>query len=225
MAMDHNVVRIKGSLKGGEQWSINPSFWDPSFPLSTPPATYDDLLAWATDIGALNGNQIFPAAVMAMISDAASITTVRTEHWADGVMTMAAEFVPPAPIVGAGGPNKPYQTALCASLRTGKPGRSYRGRLYFPALAIAVSSTDARISPVLSTTLSDQIAGWLTAVGIEGSFLGRTRAEPCIVSQVKQERTTVQTVAIGNVLDTQRRRRDSLVELYTTAAIGPIEQE
>lgn len=225
MAMEHNVVRIKGALLGGEQWSINPSFWDPSFPLSTPPASYDDLLSWAQDIGALNANSIFPAAVMSMLSSAASITTVRTEHWADGVMTMAAEFIPSAPIVGNGGPNKPYHTALCASLRTGKPGRSYRGRMYLPALALGVSLTDARIPSATSTTLSTQIAAWLTAVGVQGSFLGRTRAEPCIVSKVKQERTTVKTVAVGDVLDTQRRRRDSLVELYTSAAIGPIEQQ
>jgi len=220
--MEHNVVRIKGTLTGGESWSINPCFFDSIGPFQDSPKTYDDLLIWATDVGGLNSGNVFPASIMSLISSNCAITSVRTEYWADNEIQMAAEFVPSSPKFGNGGPTKSYSTALVASLRTGRPGRSYRGRLYFPALAAVISSSTGRLTSAVSTTFSTDIAAWLQAVGNQGSFLLRTLAEPCVVSKTANVITKVETVAIGDVLDSQRRRRDALVELYTTATVGDV---
>lgn len=222
MAMEHNVVRFKGTLPGGENWSINPSFWDSVGPFEDSPASYADLLAWATDIAALNGGNIFPDSVQAVMSSETKTTLIRTEYWKDNVMEMAAELAPPFPVFGAGSVTKPLQTALVASLRTGKPGRSYRGRIYFPALGADIDGSTGRLSTAVIEGLSEDIGQWLHDVGQAGSFVLRTLAAPCVVSKRQNVINRVLTVAVGDVLDSQRRRRDGLVEAYALGDVPSI---
>ncbi len=208
----YNRVRILGGMPGGEVWSINPAFG------GTAPAlvdNFEDLLTWATSIAALNSNQLFPTVLRQLLSNALTITGVRTEYFnAAGDLTAAAEYLYPSPVTGSTEPTLPYQSAMVVSLLTGRPGRSYRGRLYLPLIATSLVSTTLRIPGSIVTAALADVAGFLQDVQ-EAIPVGYS-ANLCVVSQTLDTTTAVSSLRIGNIIDSQNRRRDALVEAYQT---------
>lgn len=112
----------------------------------------------------------------------------------------------------------PNQNAVCLSLGTGQAGKSRRGRLFVPLLALGVANGKmASTSPGLIAdafeALLESAASWGYAVPdgddavvIASAFLGIT--------------TPVTTLRVGDVIDTQRRRRDAVVESYTVRTLA-----
>lgn len=217
MPVAHNVVRINGNMPSGEVWSITPKFGATGFPLIF---EYADLLAWATNIGGLNEGAVLPDGIRASMSAYVSVTEIVTEYRdASGELAQSARFTLPTPAVGSGSVNKTFQTAIVSSLLTGRPGRSYRGRIYWPAQSAAISTTTGRLSAEFTDAYAASVAAFLSAVqsaGPEGSS-----PELSVVSQTISEVTPVTQIQVGDVLDTQRRRRDSLLELRSTIDFPP----
>lgn len=214
--MIFNKVRISGTMPGGEVWSINPCFGVGGGTEAV--EEYGDLLEWATDIASLNTNKIFPAAPLEILSTAARITQVRTEFYdPTGKLTQVAEIGATSAAVGSFTPNKPFQSAMVVSLRTGRAGRSYRGRLYLPALNVTLTPATLRIDPAIRNGVSSQMAAWLR--DIANVAPGVPRIDPVVVSQTIGVVTGITNVEVGDILDTQRRRRDSLEEAYFSTDI------
>lgn len=98
----------------------------------------------------------------------------------------------------------PFQCAPAVSLRTALATRSGRGRFYAPSLAVefvaAGKMTAAARTALLNGTVG--MATALTGAGLTLVLYGRT-------SHATQEVTSVD---VGDVIDTQRRRRNKLVE-------------
>lgn len=204
----HNVIRILGSLPGGEVWSVNPKFG------GTPVEGYEDLLLWAENIEAQIETGAIGAPLRNAMSSAAAITGVRVEHiGANGRLAQAAEVTLATPLVGAGSATKPFQTAMVFSLRTGRPGRSSRGRLYWPALGTTISTTTLRLELAVREAYLDAAVDFLTALQTAAPA-GATVAL-AVVSQTTGVNTAVDQIQVGDILDTQRRRRDSAVEQYS----------
>lgn len=205
---EHNVIRVLGSLPGGEVWSVNPKFG------GTPVTSYEDLLSWAEAIEAQIGTGAVGAPLRNAMSSAASITGIRVEHiGANGRLAQAAEVTLSTPLVGAGTATKPFQTAMVFSLRTGRPGRSARGRLYWPALGTTISATTLRLEESVRDAYLEAAVDFLTALQTAAPA-GSTIALS-VVSQTTGGNTQVTQIQVGDVLDTQRRRRDSAIELYS----------
>lgn len=204
----HNVIRIQGTLPGGEVWSVNPRFVVTD---RTAIEDYDALLAWAeairTHIVALPNTN----ALLANMSTAVAITSIRAE-WitAAGTMGMAAEAVFNSPKTGAGLATKPYQTSLVSSLLTGRPGRSYRGRLYWPLLGVSVSSDTLRVNAAQLQGISDAVRNLLRF--LQDGFDFEPGLVLAVVSQTRNAATPVTQISCGDVLDVQRRRRDAVAE-------------
>lgn len=208
MPVAHNVVRILGSLPGGEVWSVNPKYGPGPAGLKT---SYEDLLAWANGIVGLNSALIFTAQLRNLLSSAAAITAIRCEYRnSAGDLVQAAEAVPTSPIPGVGNASKPFQTSLVSSLLTGRPGRSYRGRLFWPALGAAIGTTDLRIADVALQGYTAAISTFLEQVASIGE--PENDAVLSVVSPTLSVVTPVTQISCGDVLDVQRRRRDSLIE-------------
>lgn len=208
MPIAHNVVRILGSLPGGEVWSVNPKYIAGPEGLKT---SYEDLLSWAEGIVSLNSGAIFPVNMRPLLSAAASVTAVRCEYRGpSGDLVQAAEAVPVSPVFGTGNPSKPFQTSLVSSLLTGRPGRSFRGRLYWPALAVPLGLTDLRVPDTNLQDYTSAIALFLEQVSIIGA--PENDMTLAVVSETLSVATPVTQISCGDVLDVQRRRRDSLVE-------------
>lgn len=208
MARPHNVVRIGGNLPGGEVWSVTPKFIGN---FGDPIVGYEDLLEWATSIALLNGGSVLPNGLRSLLSTAASVTTIRTEYRdANNDLAQAAEFVLPTPAAGTGSATKPFQTSIVTSLLTGRPGRSYRGRLYWPALSATISTSTLRLAEATATSIASAAATFLTEV--QSSVPEGADVVLAVVSDKLGTGAAVNSIQVGDILDTQRRRRDSLLE-------------
>lgn len=212
MTPPHNVVRINGTSPGGEVWSINPRFVQSGGGSVT---AYADLLTWATTVAGLNAGKVWDANMIPLLSAAAAISSIRVEAiGADGKLVQAAEYTLPSASAGTGVPTKPLQVSLVVSLLTGRPGRSFRGRLFLPAWGTPVLDSTMRVSAANRSTLATSMKTFLNAVADSAPSAGSMSL--AVVSQTIDTFSFVTQLSIGDVLDTQRRRRDALTEQRTT---------
>ena len=102
----------------------------------------------------------------------------------------------------------PFQCAPVVSLRTAQLSRAGRGRFYAPSPAV-----DQIASGRLTVTSRDALAD-----GAEALLNGLTTQGANIVIYHRGLGTSdvVQTLDVGDVIDTQRRRRNQLVEARTS---------
>jgi len=206
-------VSILGSGVNGEVWSVNPVY-----SLSTEPdLTFDQLNTIATAINALT----IPSNLKAAMPPAMAVTGVRVEQRTGaGVLQGQLEQNRGAPVPGTGTSFHPIQTAVVTSLITAHAGASGRGRLYWPAVGLAIDSTTLRFtSGIVSSVLTD-METYLSAI----ETAVQTTAGPtelCVWSRKTQGCFGVVRLRIGNVPDVQRRRRDALVETYASIDYTP----
>jgi hypothetical protein len=123
---------------------------------------------------------------------------------------------------GGGNATVPNQIALCVSLLTAVTrGPAHRGRFYLPMPTAAPDTTTGLIASnvagncVISTrTFLEALSDW---PGIDTTF------SPNVVVMSRKsgapKTREVTGVAVGRVLDTQRRRRRSLQENYSTDVV------
>lgn len=112
---------------------------------------------------------------------------------------------------GSLSPALPYQVALGASLRTANDSRRGRGRVYLPYLGGAVlENTTGKISAATATELDMRLT----------SFRDSIDSTPLVdywgvFSRLDNTVRRVQTIRIGEIPDTIRRRRNKRGEAYT----------
>lgn len=213
--MSYVRVSILGQMTNGEVWSINPTF-DPSgeFGTGVDQAQID---AAATAIAALSP----PSSLLTLMSNLLQITGARVEVRDDssdallGISTQARTTA----LSGSVGPVCPPQSALVFSLRTNTPGGSGRGRLYWPALGVSLGSNGRIAAATVTTNLTsmktyllaqrDALATAFPTIGFN------------LAVRSRQTKTTPHVVRLqaGDVVDTQRRRRDNLAEAYVSTTI------
>ena len=114
-------------------------------------------------------------------------------------------------------PSLPYQVTPVVSLRTALATRAGRGRFYVPSLAVD-QVADGRMLPDAQSDLADSAVAMMDALGTGGLvpvIFHRTGSPG-----VPQFSTTqVIMIDVGDVLDTQRRRRNKLVESRETRVL------
>ena len=218
------IVRVLGKSPDGEVWSVNPRFGfhnDGVFAQTTPGAAA--LEQWAAAIGALNNGQVLPTGLRTLLSSSLSIEGIRCEvQTLTGQMTQAAEFSLASPAVGTGTLTRPLSVAACFTLNRGASfGRSGRGRLFFPACAGPALSPTARVVESVRNSLTADLIAWLKDVRDAFSDFGAPAGDnlrPLVWSKTQGTTRWVENIAMGDVLDSQRRRRDALRESYSIAA-------
>lgn len=116
---------------------------------------------------------------------------------------------------GSGAATQNFTTSLVCSLYTDTAGRSYRGRFYFPALAAAQQGT-GKISGV--TAIATDFQELLQDLAVTNTV---STMQLQVYSPTKNAVTPVTSIKVGDVVDTQRRRRDALNETYQVRTITP----
>jgi len=105
----------------------------------------------------------------------------------------------------------PFQCATVISLLTDSATRHGRGRFYLPPLA--VSTVDGGlISAAAITSLDTAWTAFFDSLNTDG-------LNPVVRNRTGHISTPVTSARVGNVFDTQRRRRNKLVEVYTAIAV------
>ena len=136
---------------------------------------------------------------------------------------------PPATVSGGGGASLPPQIALVATLQAGVPrGVASKGRMYLPGVSQDVESS-GKLAQIVVTNIANGLKTFFTAVNastatnnvVVNASHGSLNADgtPRIGGSSPITRA-VTSVKVGDVYDTQRRRRNGLVEVYQTA-MGP----
>lgn len=218
MAIDYNLVTLSGTIATSEIWTTSCAF---QTNFGTGPVTsFDDLQAWADAIAALATPSASYPTLYSALSNRAQLTTVRTAYIAaDGVTQQAAETLLGTPWAPGTAAKMPFQCSMVLSLLTGRPGRSYRGRMYWPAFSLDVSGTTLAITPAQSQLLANEMSELLTDIG------GAAGSEALMMPVVRSDKlgitTFVTQIRCGTVVDTQRRRRNSAPEAYSSAVVPP----
>lgn len=212
--MVSRILRISlvGTLPGGEEWSVNPVYAiGGDFGVTVTPIQAQTI---ATAIAA----QALPTGFVQNWPAGVVWTGCRVEARAlDGTLETQAEGIKTTPTPGAASTVHPFQTAWVTSLRTAYPGASGRGRLYWPAHGVSLVSGTFRPNTTTATTFLSAAKSFLTGTqaAIDTTLDGVSLA---VWSRTLQTVNVVNQLQIGDVLDTQRRRRDTLVELVSTNA-------
>lgn len=205
-------VTVNGALPSGEKWSVNPC-WEINGS-GGDPVSPGLAVTIATALGAVT----VPAGLTALMSNQTSLTGYRVEARSlTGDLEAQAEFIKPSATFGSGTAYHPFQTSCVFSLRTPLPGARFRGRLYWPATGAGLVSTTLRLDPTVQSTALSAAKTYLSAMetAIQASL---PNANLTIWSRTYAGFANVNSIRIGNVLDTQRRRRDTLIEAEVSAS-------
>lgn len=211
MAQTYRAVLSGGIASNSERWSIGAWFEDPNQIAPPLPA---DVQGWANAIAA-----VIPTAVGGTLRNAlttsGTIDTVNT-YWypsLDGPAGLAGAAN--LTFAGLGTAIHPLPTSMVASLKTGRAGRRYRGRNYWPAIGLTVDAS-GKFTSTDTTAVPQRFKDLYNAIEEMWPATGALRL--VVASKAANEVTPVTSISIGNVPDTQRRRRDGLIEAYTSVA-------
>lgn len=221
MGIPHARLRLGGYLYSADQdWSIGLNFVPGGGPVTSTPA--EDLIAltaWRDRVRALNNGQIAPANLLSLLSAAGTITTIRCSTvGADGREIAVAQVDLDTPVTGSGAPVHPSQMCLVLSTLSDRPGGSYRGRVYWPALRPGVN-TAGRLDLTSTAGYAADAASWIAALGNAGDS-GQNTLVPSVVSTTKSVSVPITAVRVGDRLDVQRRRADGQQERYSRAVVA-----
>jgi hypothetical protein len=201
----HCRVELRGTLsEGSEVWSMGFS----TQPVIGSTPSMDDVALTALT---LFEEQVWGSvAIKAAMPNGTSLDSSRAQSFDDaGVVTGTGEAQLSTPEYGDSVNSLPPQCAVVVSLRTPIPGARGRGRMYFPA----PGADQVGIAGRLLTATRD-------AIGLRMAlFFNAFNADPAmptvaVASSVGEFVTSVDEIRVGDVIDTQRRRRDALPEAY-----------
>jgi len=195
-------------MPNGEVWSVNPC-WEINGATGSP-VSPGQAQTIANAIAALSPNTDVRAAWAATTT----WNSVRVESRSlTGILETQAEAVRAVPSPGSGTSVHPNQTSIVLSLLTPGVGPSARGRLYWPATGQLLQTSDYRISATLQGLLLTGLKAFL--LNIEAAIVATLpNANLTVWSRKTANYHDVNQLRLGNVLDTQRRRRDTLLESY-----------
>lgn len=214
-----NRVTISGTSFGGEEeWSTGFFLVNESSDVLSPTEQ------GAADIGAA-WQTFFLAASTKMNSNwkttQVKIATLNTTGGTD--LSSVVYYNYPTPITGTTvTPTFPPQISLVATLLAGVPrGLGSKGRMYLPGIAVSPDG-NGRIPTTDAANICNNLASFLNLINGDadvGDRVGNAsfgRTPPAVGPGINRY---VESVRVGNVYDTQRRRRNALTEQYSSATV------
>lgn len=220
MSYPHEIVKVtlSGDMFGGAE------IWSTGFYMGHEVADADPITdagmdqlgtAWGTFFSAVNSGianvYTFKTLKMVRLSQNGATLTDTAKYWA-----------PPAAVTGGyAGFAQPPQIALVATLANSLPrGLATKGRMFLPGVSWAPDATghiDATKIGTLSTNLQSFFNGIINDADMPGNpVLASKGRGPLLVDGAVRH---VNTIKVGNVYDTQRRRRNALAETYTAKVL------
>lgn len=213
-----NRVTISGSSFGGEEeWSTGFYFGYTSGDADLPDQATVDAIAplWQT----------FFTSSTSYIGNAWKTHEVKMSQLGTDGKTIADSpkyYTYATPLTGGGtGPNFPPQVALVATLVGAEArGLASKGRMFLPGVISALDG-NGRLADAARSAICTNLKTFLTAVNALPAnnvvvLASQGRKAPLLGDPVIKQAISVR---VGNVYDTQRRRRNALTEVYSTATL------
>lgn len=114
----------------------------------------------------------------------------------------------------------PPQVTAVASLRTSQVGRRGRGRMFVPPFGTA-GNNSGRVSPSAIAALGEATKEFLEGCRVSAGT-GGVNVYPVVTGAPFINYAMINQCRVGDVFDTQQRRRRSLVENYANTTIDPL---
>jgi hypothetical protein len=223
MAFAHKVNRVTFSgtcFSGAEIWSTGFYLGNPDSDAAVPDDAIAELISakWQTFFTTPGSN----------IANTYKYDHLKIQHYnADGTqdLSVLTDKYLTTPIGGGGGSGASApQLAMVASLRSSEArGLGSKGRMYLPGVDVAISDLTGTTTTSNTDSISLALQVMFNAIRDDAGIpdmpilasKGRTVAptSPPVNREIRQ-------IAVGNVYDTQRRRRNNLVEVYSLRNIG-----
>jgi len=130
-----------------------------------------------------------------------------------------AVATPAATVDGAAtGTLLPVQCSVVASLRTINGTRRGRGRCYLPQMATSITTASTGlVGSTIRGNIATNFATMLSGISLEGVV--SVKVAPIVIGNPWTSFFKISEVRVGNQVDTQRRRRRSVQETYSTASV------
>lgn len=127
------------------------------------------------------------------------------------------EWTSAYPTGGSSSTQLPPQDSIAVSWKTPQVGNKGRGRIFMP------SATSAALSGahVATTPQSDLLAGavaFLEALAITDAIPDHVNVRPIVTGSPWASYGVITQAAVGSIVDTQRRRRNRLTEVYSKSS-------
>lgn len=203
-------VSITGTLPSGEEWSVNPVYGiGGDFGMSVTNDQARQVALAVIDFSVSTG-------LLQVMSTGSAVTGARVEaRNIAGVLEAQGEALQTSARAGTGSATHPFQSALVISLRTGLAGARGRGRLYWPATGAPLDASTLRLTSAAQSAFLSGAETYLSGIETQIETI-LTPATLCVWSRVSSALNPVLQLQVGNVLDVQRRRRDTLIESYSS---------
>lgn len=215
MPLSHVHTEIIGTIDGGQTWSFSVDWLPAATAVITPAAlqtwvnfVYSDFVAQV-----INGS---PTPLGNKFSTAVKVIGAKA-YFYNGTSPTAVYVAQSTGAVTSctGTRLMPNQVAVCVTKLSTFSGKTRRGRLYLPLLAIEMGS-DNHFSTPSPTTIATCIANWLSAVRLRP--LGGANPSPQILGGNGTALYDLVSVRCDNVADTIRARRDKTIATATATS-------
>ncbi len=114
----------------------------------------------------------------------------------------------------------PLENSMVVSFSTGRIGRHGRGRVYWPTQPTSDIDATGLFGATPQGDLADTFAEFLTDVAITGTIITDVWCLPVVTGKPYVNYALITGLNVGNVVDTQRRRRRQEVESRTTRTLS-----
>ena len=114
---------------------------------------------------------------------------------------------------GLAPPMLPPQDSVAVSWQTPQVGRHGKGRIYLPPSSGGILS-GGKIDSSARDEIAAAGAAFIDALTYSGPVLEGAHVKPVVTGKPWTHYGVIQSVKVGDVMDTQRRRRDRLSEAY-----------
>lgn len=210
------VARVKMQIDGSlgnpavERWSTAVHF--ATEPLPAPPATQERLALWAGLAAEGIVDQIAGDGPLSdLLSTVGTVDSLTLYAYGStgSAYSSATALIQES---GNGTLKQAFQVSTVFSLYGESLGQSARGRSYWPGLGMTVGTN----GKVAAGAYANDFALLINNVELAS---GDLLADLVVYSPSLDQLTPVSVVKWGDVPDTQRRRRDNLVEAYSLAPV------
>jgi len=123
------------------------------------------------------------------------------------------------PTGGESGTQLPPQDSIAVSTRTNRVGRRGHGRFYLPS-ATSASLSQGKVSSGAQADILAAAQTFLHDVSYSHVVIPFIQVRPIVTGAPYDAYGIVEQVRVGTIMDTQRRRRDRLVESYASGAVS-----
>lgn len=222
----HTLVTIGGTLQevsaDDEIWQIGIRGFAPGgVPVSSSKLNDLALYVLRGPTGAGGGMEGIWSATTGKIATTAKLAWCKAANiGGDGRYTAEPGKAQITPLAGGTVAQAPSFCCVALSFTTGKTlGKAVRGRVYPPNYG-ATRDPGAAVAAGTVTNLKDWAISLLQAFDTTGASDPGVVWNPYVISQSGVS-NLITGVRVGNVYDTQRRRKDKVAETYTSGAFTP----